>query len=359
MIKRILIIIQRSNGDVLFSLPLIDALTNFYSSIQIDLLVNDDTYSLAALLPNINFIHKFSYKKKNEGNYKQEKFILSKIFRKYDLSINLTASDRSVVYALAASSKSISAIEMDNKKSWWKKMFLYKYYFFDFDDHILINNLKSLNSLNIKYDKKIIAPIISSKIKEDMLTLLNKKGINKFIIFHPSAQYKYKVYSEELRNKLLSLLSKIGVPIIITGGVNEIDNEIKKSLRTIPNVHDFIGKTTLEEYVVLSELSLGYVGMDTLNMHIAASQNKRIFAIFGPTLLHMWSPWANKLKRSATDNMPLQTYGNVTIFQANMACVACGNSGCDDRNGNSDCLDNINPEIIFSEVQDWYGKINR
>ena len=26
-----------------------------------------------------------------------------------------------------------------------------------------------------------------------------------------------------------------------------------------------------------------------------------------------------------------------------MQCVACGKAGCDDNHGNSDCLDNINP----------------
>ena len=57
--------------------------------------------------------------------------IIKSIFRNYDLSINLTASDRSVLYAVLASKKSISAIEKKNNKSWWKKIFLYKYYYFD------------------------------------------------------------------------------------------------------------------------------------------------------------------------------------------------------------------------------------
>ena len=94
--------------------------------------------------------------------------------------------------------------------------------------------------------------------------------------------------------------------------------------------------------------------MDTLNMHIAASQNKRIFAIFGPTRLKMWSPWSNELKSSAKDNMPLQTYGKITIFQSNMPCVACGKAGCNNENGNSDCLDNIGSKTIFNEVKNWH-----
>ena len=98
--------------------------------------------------------------------------------------------------------------------------------------------------------------------------------------------------------------------------------------------------------------------MDTLNMHIAASQNKRIFAIFGPTNLKMWSPWSNELKTSAIVDMPVQTYSKNTIFQADMPCVACGLAGCDNKHGKSECLDNINPISIFNEVENWHKKFN-
>ena len=129
--KKILIIIQRSNGDVLLSSTLVNELYRHYESPSIDLLVNDDTYSLAKLLPNINNIYQFSYKKKRENRFKQEKEIIFNIFKKYDLSINLTASDRSVFYAFLSAKKSISAIEKDFKKSWWKKYLLTDYYYFD------------------------------------------------------------------------------------------------------------------------------------------------------------------------------------------------------------------------------------
>lgn len=356
MVSRILIIIQRSNGDVFFSLPLINALFNYYNSPQIDLLVNSDTFLLAKLLPNVNYIHEFSYEKKKDNQFTQEKHLLANIFRKYDLSINLTASDRSVIYAIAASKKSISAIEKNNKKSWWKKILLSSYYFFNFDDHILINNSQSLNLLKIRHELKQPALEISSKVFRRVEGLLKKIAVKNFIIFHPSAQYEYKIYPEKLRNELLLLLSGLDIPIIITGSKNEIDSDIKKNIPEVPNIYDFIGKTSLEEYVALSQLSLAYIGMDTLNMHVAASQNKRIFAIFGPTLLHMWSPWSNNEKKSANTNTPIQTYDEFTIFQANMPCVACGNAGCDNKNGNSDCLDNIDPKTIFLEIEKWYQK---
>ena len=94
--KKILIIVQRSNGDVFLSLSLVNQLYEHYDYPQIDLLVNDDTLPVAKLLSHVVCIHTFSYQKKKKQRWKQEKRIIQKIFRKYDLSINLTASDRSV-----------------------------------------------------------------------------------------------------------------------------------------------------------------------------------------------------------------------------------------------------------------------
>ena len=350
-IKKILIIIQRANGDVLLSHSLINSLYKHYHQPQIDLLVNDDTINLAALMPNINYIHTFSYKEKREKHWKQEKKIIQKIFRKYDLSINLTASDRSVIYSLLAGKKSISAIEKKSEKSWWKKIFLTDYYYFDTNKHILINNLEALNILNIYDEVDHNFPAASEESINKVKYLLEKEKIKKFIIFHPSAQYDFKIYPKHLRDKLLLDLNSLEIPIIITGSENKLDLEIKKDLPNLKNIYDFIGKLSLEEYFALSYLSLSYIWMDTLNMHIAAVQNNQIFAIFGPTNLKMWAPWSNDQKMAANENLPIQKYGKITIFQSSMPCVACGKAGCDDSNQRSECLYTIDPAKIFSQIK--------
>ena len=356
--KKIIIIIQRSNGDVFLSSSLIKALYEFYESPKIDLLINDDTFPIAKLIPYINNIHTFSYEEKKKHRWKQEKKIIIDIFRKYDLSINLTASDRSVLYAKIAGKKTISAVETNNKKSWWKKLLVTKYYYFDNNRHILLNNLQSLKLLKIKH-KNVFQPIeISTKIIFKMRKKLTNMGIKDFIIFHPSAQYDYKIYPQFLRNKLLESLCTLNIPIVVTGGNSHLDLEINSTILNNNNIYSLIGETTLEEFFALSELSSAYIGMDTMNMHIAASQNKRIFAIFGPTILKMWSPWSNALQKSATIDMPIQTYDNITIFQDSLPCVACGNAGCDDKHGRSECLYNIDHKIIFREIKKWHQNLN-
>ena len=352
--KKILIIIQRSNGDVFLGLNLVYYLFEHYDSPKIDLLVNDDTISIARLLPFINFIHQFSYDRKKSNRWSQERDLLKKIYRKYDLSINLTASDRSVLYALFASRKSISAIEKNIGKSWWKRILLSKHYHYDVDKHILINNSKPLNILNINH-KDIQRSIgatdeIIFKIKDKLRSL----GITEYIIFHPSAQYNYKIYPRSLRSQLLKSLSRLGVPIIVTGGRNRIDLEINNEIPELENIFNFIGDTTLEEYFALSQLSMAYIGMDTLNMHIAASQGKRIFAIFGPTNVKMWSPWSNVLQKATNQNKHIQSYGNVTLFQSSVSCPTCGMIGCGSNHNANEFTYNIDPSEIYEEVLDWY-----
>ena len=119
------------------SQSLIDSIHKYYNSPIIDILVNDDTISMAKILRNVSNIFQFSYERKNINKWSQERELVLNIFRKYDLSINLTASDRSVLYAILASKKSISAVEKVNKKSWWKKILLSDYYYFDDTKHIL------------------------------------------------------------------------------------------------------------------------------------------------------------------------------------------------------------------------------
>jgi len=352
-IESILVIVQRSNGDVFLANTLIDNLHKYFPLAQIDLLVNEDTLAIAELLPNIRNIHKFSYSLKKSNPIKQEISIFRKIFNKYDISISLTASDRSVLYSVIASKYSISAVDRDNKKSWWKKRLLKNSYVFDNQKHIVENNLTPLDLLDIPYIKKVFCVEADINTREKVKTFTSDIGFTKFIIFHPSAQYSYKLYPENLRNKLLMLLANNDIKIIVTGGSSSLDLDIKKSIPNHKNICNLINKTTIEEYIALSSISEAYIGMDTLNMHIASSQNKRVFAIFGPTILRMWSPWSNKTRSCATLDQPVNKYGNVTIFQADLPCVACGRMGCNNQKGESLCLSHIDPEFIYQEVKDF------
>ncbi|NTW84508.1 MAG: glycosyltransferase family 9 protein, partial [Chlorobiaceae bacterium] len=279
---RILVIVQRSNGDVLLSFPLIEGLFQAYGGTHIDLLVNSDTLAVARMLPHIRHIHVFSYE---QSRSKQTYDLIRNIACRYDLSISLTASDRSVLFSLVSGGISISAVEKQLKRSWWKRFLLTGHYEFDADRHIIDNNTRPLGLLGLDSERPVLRSLHSQKAAERVDSMLAEKGIGEFIVFHPGAQYDYKVYPEKLRNRLLEELSRLGMKIVVTGSKSSLDLRIKSSLPLLDNVFDCIGETSMDELFALSLRSLAYIGADTLNMHIAASQNKRIFAIFGPTIL--------------------------------------------------------------------------
>jgi len=353
--KKILIIIRRSLGDVLATSPMINAIYEYDTETQIDLLVNKNTKGIAKCIKHVSKVLCYDYDWWNKGIGKgliNEFLLLKKISKKYDLAISLTANERSTIYSIMSGRTSIAATDVILENSWWRKAFLSDTYKFAPDCHIVLNNLATIKTLGIPVEKINLSACYPKVAGDNIRRLLDAAKIDKFIIFHPSARYEYKVYPRKLRNKLLTYLNNIGVPIVITGGGSNIDLHIAAELPELKNIYNFIGKTTLEEAIALTDHSLGYIGMDTFNMHIAAAFNKKIVAIFGPTLPQIWSPWSNSLQTHARDNNePIQRYGDISLIRADHGCVSCGLAGCNDSNYRSKCLHEISPEIIFKEVQ--------
>lgn len=355
---KILIIIRRSNGDVFLSSPLKDELQRYYPDAQIDYLVNAETVAIAKTIPGIHTIFTYDHGWKKKGiveRIKREVKLFKMIFGSYDLAINLTANDRGVLYASLAAKVSVSAVEPQSGKSWWKRIFLTHSFEVNSNRHILEHNMMPLKSLGLNFDR---IEVKTNYGKEALTELENLPfDLNlPFLIFHPSAQFDYKIYPKSLRNSLLQLLDTLEIPIVITGGNSEIDRKISSEIPYLKNGYDLIAKTSLQGYIALCDHAAAYIGMDTLNMHIAAAQNIPVFAIFGPTLPAVWSPWSNQAQCYTKESKPLQKYGDITLFQADMPCVACGLAGCDDQNGRSDCLYNIDPNVIFREVSKWLKK---
>ena len=122
-----------------------------------------------------------------------------------------------------ASKYAIGCVEDNKKLAWWKILLLKCSYNWDNKKHILLNNLEPLNCLKIKVSKKQPAPTISQESVFSVKDRLEKQNIGKFLIFHPSAQYKYKLYSQNLRNDLLGLLNKLRTYELQSHGLDTID----------------------------------------------------------------------------------------------------------------------------------------
>jgi heptosyltransferase III len=223
--------------------------------------------------------------------------------------------------------------------------------------HILENNVEALRKLDINIDRIILSACYSDETKQRVQQILKDMAIDRFIIFHPTGKFLCRLYAEKPRNMLLQLLDSLGVPIIVTGGKSEIDRQVAAQMPALKNVHSLIGKISLKECAALTDMSLAFVGVDTFNCHLAAAFNKPIFVIFGPNIPEIWSPWSNALQRSGRRDAPVQTYGDITLFQSSLECVPCGHSArCGEQDRLSACMADIDPHTVFNEVRRWLSK---
>jgi len=349
-----LIIIIRYNGDVYLTHNLIEKIVQIHINCDIDIMVDKSTENVAQLLPNVRKILTFDYELKKKNSLSQEIQIIKQIYKKYDYGISLTTSDRSVFYSILSAKESVSAIDEETYKNWWKKIFLNKTYFWNREIHIVENNFQALKVLGYKIEvspPRIIAA--DNETLEKIKEILRQLKIDKFIILHMPSKYIYKMYSKENRDILLNLLSKLDIDIVATGGKSQIDKDLSISLPNYPNLHNLIGKISIKEFYALSSLSIGYIGVDTLNIHIAASQRKKIFGIYGPTNIDLWKPWSENSENKKQKSKGVITYDNVTIFSPDMLCAGCGRAGCDDKGTYSFCLETIDPYLIHNEVSNW------
>lgn len=104
----------------------------------------------------------------------------------------------------------------------------------------------------------------------------------------------------------------------------------------IQNIINFSGKTNLLETIDLLSLADIVVCNDSGLMHIAASLNKKIIAIYGATSEEFTPPLAD----------------NVKIINKKLSCSPCFSRVCPLKHHN--CMRQITVEEIFRHIQDIY-----
>ncbi|RME82688.1 MAG: hypothetical protein D6771_06685, partial [Zetaproteobacteria bacterium] len=107
-----------------------------------------------------------------------------------------------------------------------------------------------------------------------------------------------------------------------------------------------------------------YIGLDTVNTHVASAVGARVLAIYGPTDPRIWGPWPNGfpgstpwLRRPVNGDI-LQTYGHIALLQpAQWPCLPCHREGCQAHNQSpSQCLETLAPERVAEIALNWARK---
>ncbi len=178
-----------------------------------------------------------------------------------------------------------------------------------------------------KPDKKSIDVFYPSSSEKKWHHLFEKKLLKNhtpIIAINPgSDQPNKRLHPDRLVAIAESLFEQYNAHIIILGGPNEknISQHIQKTMKN--KAINLAGKLTINDLTyIISKLDL-LITNDSAPMHIAAAQNIRQVAIFGPGYPKLFGPY------TSTENY--------TLIYKQLDCRPCMNKKCD----HISCLNNI------------------
>jgi heptosyltransferase-1 len=201
--------------------------------------------------------------------------------------------------------------------------------------HALERGLLLLKSLNIPCKKIEYDLPVTNKEKLNVDNLLRQKDIDPekpIICINPQATWETKLWdSKKFADLSDRLKKKYHAQIVFTGGKSDQEavNDIV-SMMKLPGIN-LAGLTTLKTLAALYEKAALIVTTDTGPMHLAAAMGTKVVAIFGST-----APWRTG------------PYGsNNFIVRSDIYCSPCFKRECSTK----ECMENINVDDVMKGVK--------
>lgn len=195
--------------------------------------------------------------------------------------------------------------------------------------HIVDRYMSAVKSLGVTYDGKGLGPL---KIEE--------QPVENKIVFAIGGAHATKRLP---MSKIISICSKIKMPIILLGGKEDatIGEEIVLNINE-DRVINMCGKTTLQESIQLIKNAKMVITHDTGMMHIAASFQKEIISIWGNTIpeFGMTPFYEDGIAR------------NTIVQVENLPCRPCSKIGFEQcPKGHFSCMIEIDEDKIVDSLQ--------
>lgn len=172
---------------------------------------------------------------------------------------------------------------------------------------------------------------------------LRKQGLGSggFAFLYPgtSPRGRYKRWLPERYGQLVDQLAALDIPCLVGWGPGE--EPIVESLRATASAQPVIPPlTTLKELAALIESARVFIGGDTGPMHMASLLGTPVVTIFGPS-----DPVINEPAR----------FTPFRIVRANADCSPCRKKNCDHLT----CLTEITPDQVMSATTDLLHETGR
>ena len=343
----ILIVKLSAIGDVIHTLPALNALRNYYPNANITWLVEEDAAPLVQGHKALNRV--LVSKRKHWLKALRSLSFLSTIKEIFGFIKGLrdTRYDMILDFQALLKSSILIALARGRRKIGFGKgleHMEHSYIFLneripavDMEIHALSRGMMLLNAVGIPTNEVEYKLPVSNHDRKKIDELMKQHGINdvkSLIAINPVAKWETKLWPNKKFAEFADMLiDRYDVKILFTGGIKDysIIQSITSSMkgRTI----NFAGKTTLTELAALYEKAALVISTDTGPMHLAVATGTPVVALFGPT-----APWRTG------------PYGpGHHVIKAELECSPCFKRRCE----TTDCM----YQISVMQVFDWVKKM--
>ena len=345
----ILIVKMSAIGDVIHTLPALNAIRQHYPEAHITWLVEEVACDLVAGHEALDRVLVSKRKRwlkdlRGPGCFKavKEAYNFLKELRdtRYDLILDFQALLKSGL--LIALAKGERKIGFDRGLEHMEHSYLFlneRIPAVDMEHHALSRGLMLLNALGIPTPEvEYKLPVFDDDRRkvDDLLRRYGFENPQRIVAINPVAKWETKLWSNQKFAQLAdSLIEEYACGIVFTGSLNDrlaIDNIISKMNSRAANL---AGETTLKMLAALYSEADMVISTDTGPMHLAAAVETPVVALFGPT-----APWRTG------------PYGSGhQIVRAELECAPCFKRQCE----TTDCMHQISVAQVLEAVKEIIG----
>ena len=337
----ILIVKLSAIGDVIHTLPALNAVRKKYPDAQITWLVEEAAYGVIKghkALDRIIVSKRKTWLKGLVGRFYLKnirevcRFIKHLRDTRYDLILDFQALLKSgVLIGLARGGRKIGFDKgMEHQE--------HSYIFLnerikpvDMEVHALIRGMMLLESIGIQSREAVFNLPVSDQDRNHANDLLMQHGIKRpelLVAINPMAKWETKLWNNlKFSNLADRLIKQANADVIFTGGQEDSEaiEDIISNMKA--RAANFASKTGLKTLAALYEKTSIVVSTDTGPMHLAAAIGTPVVALFGPTAPWRTGPFGPGHK----------------IIRADRECSPCFKRQCN----TIDCMKQITVDQVF------------
>jgi ADP-heptose:LPS heptosyltransferase len=344
-VRRVLIIQLGDIGDVVWSLPAVEAVRAAYPGADVSLLLREGSGSLFAAEASPPGIFEV---RKGKGGFWGDLREAVKLIRDlrrehFDLVFDFRADERGGYMAFITGAPIRAAQHYASLPAIRNRMFTHLVMTAPLHGPPAVpaeTSLPILRAFGIEAETKIPSLNPSVDIISRAERILMQEGLSKasqsWMTLNPFSRWSYKEWQPEKWVRIIDWLGgEFGMAVVVVGAQAERERAAELAKACSRKVCNLAGKTTLAELAGVLHLSPLHIGVDSAAPHIAAAVGTPTVTLYGPSDWRYWAPPGDRHR----------------VIVPDMACAPCRRKGCDDSEV-SRCLDTLEVEQVQAVLRE-------